>query len=157
VTATATPDTLFHLLEAAARAPNGASGRVALAETTIRAREMVPLHAHDEDEAVRVLDGRLTIYAGADVVPLEAGETYVIRAGTAHTHRADSERATYLTLSFVRSAARYEDFARAVASPVAGWATPEDCATLAAIAAPNRIAILGPPGALPAVDENAAA
>jgi hypothetical protein len=118
---------------------------------------MPPLHAHEADEAVRVLEGRLTVYAGGEAVEGEAGDTYVVPRGMAHTHRADSERARYATASFVRSAARYEDFARAVARPAGGWTSPEELATLAAIAAPNAIAILGPPGTFPRVASEHAA
>jgi hypothetical protein len=56
----------------------------------------------------------------------------------------------YLSATVARSAARYEDFLRAVAVPAetSSWEKSGDSSRLAAIAAPNGIDVLGGPGAV---------
>ena len=116
--------------------------------------EMPPLHVHGADESFHVFEGSLTVYFGEDAVRLEAGETLVAPAGIAHTYRAESAKARVLTMSRVESAARYDDFLRAVARPsdsgAPAWATAEDEATVSAIAAAAGITVLSAPGELPA-------
>lgn len=146
---TATP--FVALLERVAalrgHAPGGAS--MALVESTLSAGLMPPLHAHDEDEAFLVLEGAVTVYAGDETVKLEAGDSYVAPRGVPHTYRAASDRARWLSLTFVSSAGLYEDFVRAVG--LAGGVAPtgEDETALLAFGAPNGVAVLGPPGMLP--------
>jgi hypothetical protein len=57
-------------------------------------------------------------------------------------------------MSRVCSAARYDDFLRAVAQPAGSgapaWATEEDQATVSALAAAAGITVLSAPGELPA-------
>ena len=123
-------------------------------ESELAYGEMPPLHVHAADESFHVFEGSLTVYFGEDAVRLEAGETLVAPAGIAHTYRAESAKARVLTMSRVESAARYDDFLRAVARPgdsgAPAWATDEDEATVSAIAAAAGITVLSAPGDLPA-------
>jgi uncharacterized RmlC-like cupin family protein len=115
---------------------------------------MAPLHRRDEDETYRVLDGEVTFYVGADVICARQGDIVVAPAGVPHTFRAESEGSRWLVLTRVSSLDRFLDFGRAVSPPLAapelGWPSPSEIATVAALAAPNGIELLGPPGALPA-------
>ena len=131
---------------------------VAVVESTTRLGEMPPLHAHDEDEAFHVLEGSIIVHAGNETVRLEAGDAFVAPKGVPHTHRAETTWARYLTMTFARSADRYEDFLRAVAEPADGfepsegrsWVMREEPAAIAVTAAASGITVLGPPGMLPA-------
>ena len=150
---TTTP--LLPLLEQVAAARRlGPDGRIlTVVETTLAAGLMPPLHAHEHYEAFHFLEWSVVVYAGAETVRLEAGDSYVAPSSVPHTHRAATERARWLSMTFVSSAGRYEDFVRAVGTPPAdGGATPtpEDEAVFLAFAAPSGIAVLGPPGMLPA-------
>jgi quercetin dioxygenase-like cupin family protein len=136
--------------------PPAENGRVAIVESSTSSGFMAPLHAHAADEAVHVLAGRLTVFAGAETVQLEAGESFVVERGLAHTFRAETTRARAVFTTFTRSASRYEDFLRA-AGPVAldasgapAWARDEDVGPVAALAAAADATVLGPPGMLPA-------
>ena len=125
---------------------------MALVESTLSAGLMPPLHVHDEDEAFHVLEGSVTVYAGGETVELQAGDSYVAPKSVPHTHRATSARARWLSLSFVSSAGLYEDFVRAVGTPLGSGGvapTAEDEAALLAFGTPIGIAVLGPPGMLP--------
>ncbi len=126
--------------------------RTIMIESELAHGEMPPLHVHAADESFHVSEGSLTVYLGEDAVRLEAGETLVAPAGIAHTYRAESTKARILTMSRVESAARYDDFLRAVARPseAPAWATDEDEATVSAIAAAAGITVLSAPGELPA-------
>jgi quercetin dioxygenase-like cupin family protein len=131
------------------------NGRLAAVEATASAGFMTPLHAHGSEEAVRVLAGSMTIFAGEDVVRLGSGETFVVAAGIAHAHRAETPGTRAIFTTFARSAGRYEDFLRA-AGPVAvdpsgapTWSHDEDAGAVAAIAAAAEVTVLGPPGMLP--------
>jgi mannose-6-phosphate isomerase-like protein (cupin superfamily) len=115
---------------------------------------MAPLHRRDEDETYRILEGEITFYVGGDVVCARQGDIVVAPAGVAHTFRADSADARWLVLTRVSSLERFLDFGRAVSPPLAapesGWPSPSEAAAVAALAEPNGIELLGPPGALPA-------
>jgi quercetin dioxygenase-like cupin family protein len=142
---------LAQVAAAATEAPDGTS--LAVVETTLAAGVMPPLHVHEVDEAFHVFEGSVVVYAGAETVRLEAGQSFVAPASVPHTHRAATERVRWLSLTFASSAGRYEDFVRAVGTPVdEGGAEPavEEEAALLAFAAPSGIAVLGPPGMLPA-------
>lgn len=117
-------------------------------EITLRLRQMPPLHVHEEDEELRVLEGRLTVFAGNRKVELAAGDSWVAPGGLAHTYRADSGAVRLVASTSVRSPGRYEAFLRAVAEPSA--MSPEDEANLAVLAEANRITVLAEPGTLPA-------
>ncbi|MEA2311351.1 MAG: hypothetical protein QOE28_1319 [Solirubrobacteraceae bacterium] len=58
-----------------------------------------PLHTHPQDESYIVLDGRLTVQAGADRFQLATGGIAVAPMGVAHTFRVDSDTARVLVLS----------------------------------------------------------
>ncbi len=131
---------------------SASGGRLVSVESSASAGFMAPLHAHEADEAVHVLEGSVTVYAGEDAVRLAAGETFVVRQALVHTFRAESARTRLVFTTFARSAARYEDFLRAAGPVVAGtgWSADEDAATVAAVATAARITVFGPPGTLPA-------
>ena len=135
--------------------------RTIMVESELAYGEMPPLHVHAADESFHVFEGSLTIYLADDAVRLEAGETLVAPRGVPHTYRAESAKARVLTMSRVDSAARYDDFLRAVARPseseAPAWATAEDEATVSAIAAAAGITVLSPPGELPAARAASAA
>ena len=128
--------------------------RTIMIESELAHGEMPPLHVHAADESFHVFEGSLMVYLGEDAVRLEAGETLLAPAGIPHTYRAESTKARVLTMSRVASAARYDDFLRAVARPSDSeapvWATDEDEATVSAIAAAAGITVLSAPGELPA-------
>ncbi len=152
---------LLPLLEEVATAsrlgPDGTS--LIVVESTLAAGLMPPLHVHETDEAFHVLEGSVVVYAGGKTVRLEAGESFVAPGSVPHTHRAQRERARWLSMTFASSAGRYEDFVRAVGAPLADGGrapTAEDEAALLAFAAPSGIAVLGPPGMLPAELESRA-
>lgn len=128
--------------------PGGTS--LTVVESTLAAGLMPPLHSHEVDEAFHVVDGSVVVYAGGETVRLEAGESFVAPRSVPHTHRAATERARWLSMTFASSAGRYEDFVRAVGTPLADALADEDEAALLAFAAPSGIAVLGPPGMLPA-------
>jgi len=138
---------------AAAQSLGPAGTSQTVVESTLAAGLMPPLHAHEEDEAFHVLEGSVLVYAGADTVRLEAGDSFVAPGSVPHTHRSATGRARWLSMTFASSAGGYEDFVRAVGTPLPnGGAAPtsEEEAALLAFAAPSGIAVLGPPGMLPA-------
>lgn len=149
------PASLQPLLEqvgvASRLGPGGTS--LTVVESTLAAGLMPPLHAHEAEEAFYVLEGSLVVYAGAETVQLDAGESFVAPGSVPHTHRAATERARWLSMTFASSAGRYEDFVRAVGAPAADGGPAlavQDAAALLAFAAPIGIEVLGPPGMLPA-------
>lgn len=121
---------------------------LAVVEHVVPAGAMAPLHVHDEDEAVRVLEGRVALHLPGEMAWLEPGDSRLVPAGTPHTICAGAAGARILAGAHTCSAGRYEDFLRAVAPPANGSAT-EDAQTVAAIAAAIGTKVLGPPGALP--------
>lgn len=140
------------LLERVATTAPVAGGRLAAIESSASPGFMAPLHAHAADEAVHVLEGSMTVYAGEEVVRLGAGETFVVRQGVAHTYRTGPDGARSVFTTFARSAGRYEDFLRAAGPLPAGapaWSD-EDAAAVGAVAAAADVTVFGPPGVLPA-------
>ncbi|MGH3042252.1 MAG: cupin domain-containing protein [Gaiellaceae bacterium] len=140
------------LLERIATTAPVSGGRLAAVESSASPGFMAPLHAHAADEAVHVLEGSMTVYAGEEVVRLAAGETFVVRQGVAHTYRTGPDGARSVFTTFARSAGRYEDFLRAAGPLPAGapaWAGDDDAAAVTAVAAAAGVAVLGPPGLLP--------
>jgi mannose-6-phosphate isomerase-like protein (cupin superfamily) len=125
-------------------------GQPILTERTVAGGRMPPLHARDEGEAYRVTRGLVTFFVGDETVSAGPGDVVVAPPGVERTFRVESDHAMWLVLTHVRSAARLEDFHRAVSEPVAGgWSSPEEVATVAAIGAANGIQLVGPPGTLP--------
>jgi quercetin dioxygenase-like cupin family protein len=74
-------------------------GRFALIEFLFPRHASPPLHTHPQDESYTVLDGRLTVQAGADRFALHAGGIAVVPAAVAHTFRVESDTAHVLVLS----------------------------------------------------------
>src|SRR4051812_35729669 len=74
-------------------------GRFALIEFLLPHHASPPLHTHPQDESYFVLEGRLTVQAGAARFELGAGATGVVPMGVAHTFRVDSDTARVLVLS----------------------------------------------------------
>ena len=82
------------------RVPGEASeGRFALIEFLFPRNASPPLHSHPQDESYIVLEGRLTLQAGAERFELTAGGTAVVPMGVPHTFRVESETARVLVLS----------------------------------------------------------
>jgi quercetin dioxygenase-like cupin family protein len=82
------------------RVPGEATdGHLAVIEFLFPQGASPPLHTHPQDESYIVLDGRLTIQAGADRFELAAGGTAVIPIGVPHSFRIESETARALVLS----------------------------------------------------------
>jgi hypothetical protein len=137
------------------------TGRVVTAEQIASSGFMPPLHAHAADEAIYLVEGRLTVFAGADVVTLGEGEAFVVAEGVKHTFRVDSSRARMVFSTFAASAGRYEDFLRATGPVIVGpsgaavWAG-EDARAVGAVAAAAGISVHGPPGLMPTDAEIAA-
>src|SRR5947209_11849101 len=71
-------------------------GRFGLIEFLFPRNASPPLHTHPQDESYIVLDGQLTVHAGADRFELEVGGIGVVPAGVAHTFRVDSDTARVL-------------------------------------------------------------
>src|SRR5947209_16480754 len=74
-------------------------GRFALLEFLFPRHASPPLHTHPQDESYVVLDGRLTVHAGATRFQLGAGTIAAVPAGVAHTFRVESDTARVLVLS----------------------------------------------------------
>lgn len=117
------------------------SAGVSAVEVSLAPGQMSPLHVDVADEAILVLDGALTLRAGA-LLRLEAGDRHVIPAGTRHAYTAGREGACILAVRAVRSAARYEEFVRAVGMP-GGADDAGDLGRLGAVGAVNGITVLG--------------
>lgn len=127
--------------------------QTALIERDAPQGAMPPLHARDEAETYRVLEGEVTFYIDDEVVPAEAGDVVVAAEGAPRTFRVESEDARWLVLTRVTSLERFLDWNRAVMEPIAvpvrGWPSAEEYASLTSVGAANGIELLGPPGVLP--------
>jgi mannose-6-phosphate isomerase-like protein (cupin superfamily) len=116
---------------------------------------MPPLHIHDEDEGFYVLEGRLTVFVGDDVLELEPGMSALGPKDVPHVYRVDSEEGARFLI--VTSPGRFEDFVRAASAPAEmpvrptldGPPTDEQAEAITRAAAENGITFLGPPGMLP--------
>ncbi len=157
--ATAEQPALLQIVKAIGGARSDADpARLAVVERNLTAGAMPALHVHEDDEAFYVVEGTMTLHVAGEAVRLEAGDAFLAPRGVPHTYRADSQRVRYLAMTWVRSVGRYEDFLRGVARPAPAlkasdrrrWPSPDDEAALTAMAAANRITVLGPPGVLPA-------
>jgi quercetin dioxygenase-like cupin family protein len=138
-------------LERSAPPASATGGRLASLEIAVTAGFMAPLHAHQANEEVQVLEGRITVYAGDEAAPLGPGDRFVVPESVLHTYRVDSTQARAVFTTFTASAARYEGFLRATgpAAPGRRWSTEEDAATVRAVSTAAEIAVFGPPGMLP--------
>ena len=143
----------------AASAGAEASGSLAILESRLLRGHSTPLHVHETPEAFHALEGVLAVFAGGEEIELAPGDSVVAPRGVPHAVRAPHGPVRYLSGSLVRSAARYEDFLRAVAPPIpaaAGWTEGEDAFRLAALGAVNGISLLAAPGELSAAQRAAA-
>ena len=106
-----------------------------------------PLHRHTRySEQVYVLSGEFTVWAGENKVVLNAGESFLIPLGTAHTIAVLSDRPARLLVVAAPSS-----FARLIATTgTLDEAETPDMALIERITAEIGDEILGPPGALPA-------
>jgi len=84
-------------------------GRFALIEFLFPRHASPPLHTHPQDESYVVLEGRLTVRAGAQRFELLSGAAAVVPMGVAHSFRVDSDTVRVLVLS---TPAGLEDFVR---------------------------------------------
>jgi mannose-6-phosphate isomerase-like protein (cupin superfamily) len=127
----------------------GSGRRPVLAERRAAGGQMPPLHTRDEGEAYRVTRGIVTFFVGDETISAGPGDVVVAPAGVERSFRVESDRATWVVLTHVRSLPRFEDWARAVSTPLETWPSVEEAAAVAAIGRANGIELLGPPGALP--------
>jgi quercetin dioxygenase-like cupin family protein len=74
-------------------------GRFALIEFLFPRHASPPLHAHPQDESYVVLEGQLTVQAGAERFRLSAGGAAAVPLGVAHTFLVESDTARVLVLS----------------------------------------------------------
>jgi quercetin dioxygenase-like cupin family protein len=130
-------------------------GRSCVVEVRGRRDSMPPLHVHPvDDEIFHVLDGEISVYHGAQVVRLGAGDTALAPRGVPHTYRIESETARVLVTG---TPAGFDRFIEAFGVPAARLEIPAgpvepDFAAVAELERETgyRVEILGPPGALPA-------
>lgn len=107
-----------------------------------------PLHVHhDEDAAMLVLDGQLTILVGDDKRTCGPGQMAWLPRDVPHSFRVDSETAHYLEMI---TPAGFEDFHVDGSRPVTSTAylptpQPVDGPVLAAQSAQHNCDIIGPP------------
>jgi quercetin dioxygenase-like cupin family protein len=99
----------------------------AVVERSGRHGEMTPLHVHSQDEVVYLVEGALTAFVGKAPFRLGAGHAIVAPRAIPHTFLVESREARYLSATLTLSATRY-------------------ASRVAALAAPNGIEVLGPPG-----------
>ncbi|MDX6691457.1 MAG: hypothetical protein QOG15_2914 [Solirubrobacteraceae bacterium] len=82
------------------RVPGEAVGdRFALMEFLLPQDASPPLHTHPQDESYIVLEGRMSVQAGDDVVELEAGGVLAVPMGVSHSFWVHSKTARVLILS----------------------------------------------------------
>ncbi len=96
-------------------------GRYALIEFLFPRGASPPRHTHPQDESYIVVDGQLTVQAGARRFSLGPGGTAAVPMGIAHTFRVDSETARVLVLS---TPAGLERFVRDGSVPAAAATLP---------------------------------
>lgn len=126
------------------------AARIVLVERrATRAGVMPPLYALAEDAQYELIEGELTFHFCNGIVRATGGDAVGVPAGVPHTFRVESDGARWLVATRVASPGRFEDFGLALAQPVDEWPSPEERASVEAIAAANGIEILGPPGHLP--------
>lgn len=126
-------------------------GRFSLLESWARAGDRPPLHVHrTDDEGFYLLEGRLTLWVGADRIDLEPGQFVLAPHGIPHTFLVGDEGARWLVTS---ADASFDRFVAAYGIPAAEDRLPDrgepDVERLTTLAAEHGIDILGPPGALP--------
>lgn len=122
----------------AASAGPDAAGSLAIVESRLFRGDWTPVHIHETPEAFHALEGVLAVFVGGEEIELEPGDSVVAPRGVPHAVRAPHGAVRYLSGSLVRSAARYEDFLRAVAPQM----EPDDAFRLSALGAANGISLV---------------
>src|SRR3954462_9169215 len=106
ITDTATAELDFLGCRARVLTSGGSLGLVDMVE--VPAGHMPPLHVHrNEDEGFYVLEGRVTLSAGAAAIALAPGAFPLARRGVPHAYRVGDEPARWLVTS---SPAGFERF-----------------------------------------------
>jgi quercetin dioxygenase-like cupin family protein len=111
------------------------TGGVSVVDVEMPAGTTSVVHAHDEDESIRVLQGRVSFVVDGETIVGEPGETVVLPKGLPHSYEVESPGgARWLSIT---SPGRFEDFVRAV-----GRIEPDPIA-LTIAAADSGIELLG--------------
>ena len=88
------------------------TGGVSVVEVEMPAGTASLVHAHDEDESVHVLEGRIDFHVDGEPVSAAPGETVVLPKGVPHSYEVESgQGARWLSIT---SPGRFEDFVRIV-------------------------------------------
>jgi quercetin dioxygenase-like cupin family protein len=61
---------------------------------------LVPYHAHEEEETIVVLDGRMQFNVEEELVPVRKGEMIIIRASAVHAAAPIGEKTAKLLIAF---------------------------------------------------------
>jgi quercetin dioxygenase-like cupin family protein len=114
------------------------TGGVSVIDVSMPAGTVSVVHAHDEDESIRVLEGRISFDVDGETFLAEPGRTVVLPKGRPHSYAiASAEGARWLSIS---SPGRFEEFVRAAARPEIA----DSPIALTVAAAESGIEILGP-------------
>lgn len=108
---------LEQLLRSIASSDETSATSLAVLDLRVGAGEVTPIHAHDQDEALHVLEGELVVHRADGSRRLRPGETFTAPAREPHAVAAGAGGARYLTATYTMSVERYADFQRAVARP----------------------------------------
>jgi quercetin dioxygenase-like cupin family protein len=128
-------------------------GHLSVVELTAPRGSMPPLHVHDEDETLYLLEGTLTLFAGERVTRLAAGDSALAPRGVPHTYVAEAEATRMLVVGeggferFLRAAGRPSE--QPTLPPTDGPPSAGELAEAAVAAAEHGIRFVGPPGMLP--------
>lgn len=112
-----------------------------------------PLHVHrEEDELMLVIDGRVRLEFGGDVVFAETGSMVSLPCGIPHTFQVESDTARMLTVAAGRKTApSFDRFVATLGVALDDARIPEpveiDPGHVAAVCADHGIEVLGPPPA----------
>ncbi len=141
-------DGVARILFSRARTGTGPS----VVEIVMPEGSMPPVHVHDEDERIFLLEGRVTYFVGSERIEAGPQTKLVLPGGVPHTYRVEAGgRARWLV---VTATERFERFVRAIARPAEESVPPHptvtDAVAFTVAAAQNGIEILGPAGSAPA-------
>jgi quercetin dioxygenase-like cupin family protein len=117
-----------------------------LAEVLARAGHATPLHVDPCWETFQVLEGGMLFHVGGDEIPVAAGDTVVLPAGTPHAFLVTTALVRYVVLTVPGG---HDRFFRLGGDPAPGAElpppAPPDLARVAAAAAAVGLKVLGPP------------
>ena len=74
-------------------------GRFAVIEFLLPHGASPPLHTHPQDESYILLEGRMTVQAGAQIAELQPGAVMIVPGGVAHSFAVHSDTAHVLVMS----------------------------------------------------------